>query len=191
MVHALIVLQEMKTTIAAIIIALSPQIASANFLWATKAFWLKSHQGYKIGKKPNPPPFITELVTIDPDPNENPKLSSYRNTLVVIGDRVMAYTIKRIDGEQMTQEDINYCLGGCSDLNAKWNAPDKGEHTISWMRNDNKVLVEYDSGERMAMVYDFGFYMIDKTMNQANAMKENGLGDAWSEWRAKQLRKSE
>lgn len=109
----------MKIITGTFLIALSSQIASANFLWATKAFWLKSHQGYKIGKKPNPPSCITELITIDPDPNENPKVSIYRNTLVVIGDRVMAYTVKRIDGEQMTQEDINFCMGGCSNADTK------------------------------------------------------------------------
>jgi len=181
----------MKTITAAIIIALSSQVASANFLWATKAFWLKSHQGYKVGKKPNPPPFITELITIEPDPNESPKLSTYRNTLIVIGDRVMAYTVKRIDGKEMTQEDINYCLGGSSDVNTKWNQHSQNEASISWMRSDNKIIVKYDRSERMAAIYDVGFYMLDKTMNEANNMKENGLGDAWSEWRTKQFPKSE
>jgi hypothetical protein len=181
----------MKTIATVIIIALASPTASANFLWATKAFWLKSHKGYVISKKPNPPPFITELVTIDPDPNENPKLSSYRNTLVVIGDRVMAYTVKRIDGEQMTQEDINFCLGGCSDANTKWNEHSKNDASISWMRSDNKIIVEYDRNERMAAIYDVGFYMIDKTINEANNMKENGHGDAWTEWQMKRLQKTE
>ena len=42
----------------------------------------------------------------------------------------------------------------------------------------------------MAGIYDIGFFMLDKTMNEANNMKENGLGDAWEKRVLKQLPKT-
>jgi len=164
------------------LLLLGNQISSGNFLWAEKKFWLKSHADWEkqIIEKEKPP-FVTEVILLKPKMKTFLGRPMFNVQLIVVGERVMAYSMNKADGTQMTLEEIKSCMKGCSKKNAPWGKPTQDEDLITWMREDNEVVVEFHKKEGTLIIYDIGFYMIDKTYYKAIEMKENGMGDDWFE----------
>lgn len=170
------------------------QSAHSTFLWADKNFWVESHKGYTFRKAEVFPFASAAYLLTPPKPVKiNDKITlkhDYEKMIFLVGNRVMGYSLKRVDGKHLSGDEVALQKSAALEINTSWGKLTKTDSSVVWKRSDRRVTVEYLKDSKQLLILDSGFWMLWKTYIQAAKKPKNGIGTGWGKMQKERLKKN-